>query len=68
MKLSKVILENKKVVVRKQIDLSEKDINSLTEAITTKLEDYLDIENKEILRKTVSAAINELLENKQLFY
>jgi hypothetical protein len=64
MKLSKVILENKKVVVRKQIDLSEKDINSLTEAITTKLEDYLDIENKEILRKTVSAAINELLENK----
>jgi hypothetical protein len=64
MKLSKVILENKKVVVRKQIDLSEKDINSLTEAITTKLEDYLDIENKEILRKTVSSAINELLENK----
>ena len=64
MKLSKVILENKKVVVRKQIDLSEKDINSLTEAITTKLEDYLDIENKEILGKIVSAAINELLENK----
>ena len=64
MKLSKVILENKKVVVRKQLDLSEKDIDNLTEAITTKLEDYLDIENKEILKKTVSAAINELLENK----
>ncbi len=64
MKLSKVILENKKVVVRKQLDLSDKDIDNLTEAITTKLEDYLDIENKEILRKTVSAAINELLENK----
>ena len=64
MKLSKVILENKKVVVRKQLDLSEKDIDNLTEAITTKLEDYLDIENKEILKKTVSAAINELLEKK----
>ena len=64
MKLSKVILENKKVVVRKQIDLSEKDINRLTESIATKLEDYLDIENKEILKKTVSAAINELLEKK----
>ena len=58
------VLENKKVVVRKQIDLSEKDINRLTESITTKLEDYLDIENKEILKKTVSAAINELLEKK----
>ena len=64
MKLSKVILENKKVVVRKQLDLSEKDIVRLTEAIATKLEDYLDIENKEILKKTVSAAINELLEKK----
>lgn len=64
MKLSKVILENKKVVVRKQLDLSDKDIDRLTETITTKLEDYLDIENKEILRKTVSAAINELLEKK----
>ena len=64
MKLSKVILENKKVVVRKQLDLSEEDINRLTEAITTNLEDYLDIENKEILKKTVSAAINELLEKK----
>ena len=64
MKLSKVILENKKVVVRKQLDLSEKDIDRLTEAIATKLEDYLDIENKEILKKTVSAAINELLEKK----
>jgi len=64
MKLSKVILENKKVVIRKQLDLSEEDINRLTEAIATNLEDYLDIENKEILKKTVSAAINELLEKK----
>ena len=64
MKLSKVILENKKVVVRKQLDMSETDIERLVEAITTKLDEYLDIENKEILKKTVSAAINEIIEKK----
>lgn len=64
MKLSKVILENKKVVVRKQIDLTEQDINRLTTAITTRLQEYLDIDDKKILETTVTAAITELLENK----
>ena len=64
MKLSKVILENKKVVVRKQIDLTEQDINRLTAAITTRLQEYLDIDDKKILETTVTAAITELLENK----
>lgn len=64
MKLSKVILENKKVVVRKQIDLTEQDINRLTAAITTRLQEYLDIDDKKILETTVTAAIAELLENK----
>ena len=64
MKLSKIILENKKVVVRKQLDLSQEDVTNLSETISGKLQDYLDIENKEILEQTVFAAINELLEVK----
>jgi|TARA_R100000027_G_C2209816_1_gene82662 DNA-binding XRE family transcriptional regulator len=64
MKLSKIILENKKVVVRKQLDLSQEDVANLAETISGKLQDYLDIENKEILEQTVFAAINELLEVK----
>ena len=63
MKLSKIILENKKYVVREELAISSNDVKKLTESITNKLEDYLDIENKEILRKTVSSAINELLLN-----
>ena len=62
MKLSKIILENKKYIARVQIDLSEEEITQLSEAITSKLEDYLDIENKELLQKTVSSAINELID------
>ena len=62
MKLSKIILENKKYIARVQIDLSEEEITQLCEAITSKLEDYLDIENKELLQKTVSSAINELID------
>jgi hypothetical protein len=62
MKLSRIILENKKYIARVQIDLSEEEINQLSEAISTKLQDYLDIENKELLRKTVSSAINELID------
>ena len=64
MKLSKIILENKKVVVRKQLDLSQEDVTNLSETSSGKLQDYLDIENKEILEQTVFAAINELLEVK----
>ena len=62
MKLSRIILENKKYIARVQIDLSGEEINQLSEAITTKLEEYLDIENRELLQKTVSSAINELID------
>lgn len=61
MKLSKIILENKKIVHKAELDLSEKDVEQLTEAITSKLNDYLDIENETILNETVKAAINDLL-------
>ena len=61
MKLSKIILENKKYVVREQLDLSENDIIKLAEAISTKLQDYLDVDNKSLLEQTVSAAISDLL-------
>ena len=61
MKLSKIILENKKIVHQAELNLSEKDVEKLTEAITLKLNDYLDIENEDILNETVKAAINDLL-------
>ena len=60
MKLSKIILENKKIVHQSELNLSEKDISNLAEAISSKLDDYLDIENKELLNHTVEAAIKEL--------
>jgi len=60
MKLSKIILEKKKVVHQSEINLSENDINTLAEAISSKLDDYLDVENKELLNTTVKAAIEEL--------
>lgn len=61
MKLSKVILENNKVVHRSELSLSEKDVNLLAETITNKLEDYLDTGDRKFLTKTVQAAINDLL-------
>ena len=60
MKLSKIILENKKIIHKAELNLSEKDIINLAEAISNKLDDYLDIENKELLSQTVKAAIEEL--------
>ena len=66
MKLSKIILENKRIVERAELNISEEDINKLTEAISTKLEDYLDIENRTLLTKTVKAAIQELVENNEI--
>ena len=63
MKLSKIILENKKYVVREELSLSSNDIDKLTEAITNKLEDYLDTGNRAILEQTVSSAIKDLLLN-----
>ena len=60
MKLSKIILEKKKIVTQSELNLSDKDISNLAEAISSKLDDYLDIENKELLNQTVKAAIEEL--------
>jgi hypothetical protein len=61
MKLSKIILENNKIIQRAELSVSEEDIQNLTEAISNKLEDYLDIENKEMLNKIVKEAITELI-------
>ena len=61
MKLSKIILENNKIVERAELSVSEKDINNLSEAITEKLQDYLDIEKPEVLLKVVKEAISELV-------
>jgi len=66
MKLSKIILENNKYVVREQLDLSDEDVLKLAEAITNKLEDYLDIENRTLLFQSVSAAIGDLLQNNEV--
>ena len=60
MKLSKIILEKKRIVHQSEINLSEEDISTLAEAISNKLDDYLDVENKELLNRTVKAAIEEL--------
>ena len=60
MKLSKIILEKKRIVHQSEINLSEKDIIILAEVISNKLDDYLDVENKELLNHTVKAAIKEL--------
>ena len=61
MKLSKVILENNKVVSRKEVNMSEEDINKLTETITNKLVDYLDVDKQEVLTQVVKEAITEII-------
>ena len=61
MKLSKVILENKTVVENIEPALTANDVDKLTKNISDKLEDYLDIENRELLETTVTAAIKELI-------
>lgn len=66
MKLSKIILENNKYIVREQLDMSDEDVLKLAEAITNKLVDYLDIDNRTLLHQTVSAAIGDLLQNNEL--
>ena len=60
MKLSKIILENNKIIHKAELNLSEKDIDNLSEAISKKLNEYLDLNNRELLIKTVKAAIEEL--------
>ena len=59
MKLSKIIL-SKKIVENTQFNLTESDISLLAETISSKLEDYIDVGNKELLSKAVIAAIEEL--------
>jgi hypothetical protein len=66
MKLSKIILENKRIVERAELNISEEDINKLTEAISTKLEDYLDTGNRTLIHKVVSSAINDLIQNNEI--
>jgi len=66
MKLSKIILENKKYVVKEELNLSDEHIVKLARAITDKLEDYLDIDNKTLLFQSVSAAIGDLLQNNEI--
>ena len=66
MKLSKIILENKKYVVREQLDLSDDDIIKLAAAITDKLQEYLDVDNRTLLHQSVSAAIGDLIQNNEL--
>jgi len=61
MKLSKVILENKKIVAKTQLEFTNEDIERLTEAIAYKLEEYLDTGNKELIVKSVKSAINEII-------
>ncbi len=61
MKLSKVILENKTVVENIELALTANDVEKLTKNISDKLEEYLDVENRELLETTVTAAIKELI-------
>ena len=41
--------------------MSEEDINKLTETITNKLVDYLDIDKQEVLTQVVKEAITEII-------
>ena len=66
MKLAKIILENTRYVVREEIKLSDADVTKLAKAITIKLDDYLDIDNKALLEQTVTAAIGDLLHNNEI--
>jgi hypothetical protein len=61
MKLSKIILENNKIIHRAELNLSDKDITNLAESIANKLDNYLDIENKALLEAVVKEAIGELI-------
>ena len=60
MKLSKVILENNKVVTKKELLMSEEDVNNLSETIAEKLNDYLDMDKKEVLSGIVKEAIEKI--------
>ena len=66
MKLAKIILENNKYVVRVEIKLSDADVTKLAMAITIKLGDYLDIDDKTLLEQTVTADIGDLIHNNEI--
>lgn len=61
MKLSKVILENKKVVESKELVLTTEDVSRLTTIIADKLEGFIDVGNRQLLETSISAAIKELV-------
>lgn len=61
MKLSRVILENKKIIERSELALTTEDVSKLTSNIANKLETYLDIENRKLLESAITAAIKELI-------
>ena len=61
MKLSKVILENKKVIESKELVLTTEDVSKLTTLIAQKLEDFIDIGNRDLLESSIKAAIKEIL-------
>jgi hypothetical protein len=60
MKLSKIILENKKVVERSELNISEKEVETLVESITANMVEYFDLPT-DITKKAVQAAIKDLL-------
>ena len=62
MKLAKVILESKKTITKKSFTLTEEDVKLLSETISKKLFEYIDVENTDILNKAVRSAIDELTE------
>jgi len=61
MKLLKIILENNRIVHKEELGLSEKDISNLSNIISHKLVEYLDIDKQEVLEQVVESAIKELL-------
>ena len=61
MKLSRVILENKKIIERSELVLTTEDVQKLTTNIANKLETYLDVENRKLLESSITAAIKELM-------
>ena len=66
MKLSKIILENNKIIERAELNLSDKDVLKLAEKISDKLEEYLDTGNKTLIHQVVASAIGDLLQNNEV--
>ncbi len=61
MKLSKVILEDKKVVHRHELLLTKQDVDKLTTSIADRLDKFIDIGNRQLLESSIKAAIKELI-------